>query len=161
MKIEEEISQKKFRNEYQKAAINLLYTNNWLITKNKRFLGEYGITHQQFNVLRILRGQYPGTISTSAIRERMLDRSSDASRIVDRIHKQGLVEKKVSAADKRLVDVKISNKGLKLLEKLDEKIDKMDRFMSNLTTEEASRLNELLDKLRSIDDEVDGPQQAE
>lgn len=161
MKIEEEISQKKFRNEFQKAAINLLYTHNWLITKNKRFLGEYGITPQQFNVLRILRGQYPGTISTSAIRERMLDRSSDASRIVDRIHKQGLVEKKVSAADKRLVDVKISNKGLKLLEKLDENIEVMDKFMGNLSSEEASQLNDLLDKVRSIDDEEDGSKQAE
>lgn len=152
MRIEEEIHQKKFRNEYQKATVNLIYTNNWLMTKQKRFLGEYGITPQQFNVLRILKGQNPGSISTSAIRERMLDRSSDASRIVDRIHKQGLVEKKVCPTDKRLVDVKISAKGLKLLEEIDKETERMDAVCSKLSVEEAEELNRLLDKLRSIDD---------
>ena len=152
MRIEEEIHQKKFRNEYQKATVNLIYTNNWMMTKQKRFLGEYGITPQQYNVLRILKGQNPGSISTSAIRERMLDRSSDASRIVDRIHKQGLVEKKICPTDKRLVDVKISPKGLKLLEEIEKEVEKMDTVFSNLSNEEAAELNRLLDKLRSIDD---------
>lgn len=149
MRIEEEIHQKNFRNEHQKATINLIYTHNWLTTRHKRFLAEHDVTPQQFNVLRILRGQYPGSISTSAIRERMLDRSSDASRIVERIHKQGLVEKKTSATDKRLVDVKISSKGLKLLEKLDQQTEQMDQILGNLTTEEAMELNRLLDKARS------------
>lgn len=152
MRIEEEIHQKKFRNEYQKASINLIYTHNWLTTKQKRFFNQYDITPQQFNVLRILRGQYPGSISTSSIRERMLDRSSDASRIVDRIHKQGLVEKKICPTDKRLVDVSISEQGLKLLEKIDEQIDEMDKTFGNLSVEEAEELNRLLDKIRSIDD---------
>ena len=149
MRIEEEIHQKKFRNEYQKATINIIYTHNWLTTRHKRFLADHGITLQQYNVLRILRGQYPDSISTSAIRERMLDRSSDASRIVERIHKQGLVEKKVSALDKRLVDVKISSKGLKLLEKLDKQTEQMDQIVGSLTIEEAEELNRLLDKIRS------------
>lgn len=154
MKIEEEISQKKFRSEYQKASINLIYTHNWLAHKHKNFFAEYGtgITPQQFNVLRILRGQFPGSISTSAIRERMLDRSSDASRIVDRIYKQGLVEKKVCATDKRLVDVTISDKGLQLLEKLDQHMEQLDGMLGSLNTEEAAQLNFLLDKIRSIDD---------
>ncbi len=152
MRIEEEIHQKKFRNEYQKATINLIYTHNWLMTKQKRFLGEYDITPQQYNVLRILRGQHPGSISTSAIRERMLDRSSDASRIVDRIHKQGLVEKKICHSDKRLVDVNISAKGLKVLEEIDKEIIKMDSIFGNLTETETEELNRLLDKLRSVDD---------
>lgn len=156
MKIEEEISQEKFRNEYQKASINLIYTHNWLTHKHKSFFLEYDITPQQFNVLRILRGQYPGSISTSAIRERMLDRSSDASRIVDRIYKQGLVEKKICAADKRLVDVTISDKGLKLLEKLDQHTEKMDNMLSALDVQEAEVLNRLLDKIRSIDDPKEG-----
>lgn len=152
MRIEEEIHQKKFRNEYQKASINLIYTNNWLTTKQKKFFAEHAITLQQFNVLRILRGQYPGSISTSAIRGRMLDRSSDASRIVDRLTKQGLVEKKICPTDKRLVDVTISEKGLKLLEKIDQSIDELDETVGNLTVEEAQELNRLLDKIRSIDD---------
>ncbi|WP_017732785.1 MarR family winged helix-turn-helix transcriptional regulator [Nafulsella turpanensis] len=153
MRIEEEIHQNKFRNEYQKAAINLIYTHNWLTTRLKNFLAEHEITLQQYNVLRILRGQFPDSISTSAIRERMLDRSSDASRIVERIHKQGLVEKKTSMADKRLVDVKISNKGLKLLEKIDAVTEDLDRILGNLELEEAVELNRLLDKVRSKEEE--------
>ena len=153
MKIEEEIHQNKFRNEYQKAAINLIYTHNWLTTRLKNFLADHHITLQQYNVLRILRGQHPDSISTSAIRERMLDRSSDASRIVERIHKQGLVEKKTSLADKRLVDVKISNKGLKLLEKIDGITEDLDRILGNLDLEEAVELNRLLDKVRSKEEE--------
>lgn len=152
MKIEEEIHQKKFRNEYQKASINLIYTHNWLNTKQKRFFSQYEITPQQYNVLRILRGQYPGSISTSAIRERMLDRSSDASRIVDRIHKLGLVDKKLCPTDKRLVDVTISDKGLQLLEKIDETISEIDQTVGNLSEAEAEELNRLLDKIRSVDD---------
>lgn len=153
MKIEEEIHQNKFRNEYQKAAINLIYTHNWLTTHLKNFLAEHSITLQQYNVLRILRGQHPDSISTSAIRERMLDRSSDASRIVERIHKQGLVEKKTSMADKRLVDVRISSKGLKLLEKIDGITEDLDRILGNLELEEAKELNRLLDKVRSKEQE--------
>ena len=152
MRIEEEIHQKKFRNEYQKATINLIYTHNWFTTKQKKFFSQYDITPQQFNVLRILRGQYPGSISTSSIRERMLDRSSDASRIVDRIHKLGLVEKKLCPTDKRLVDVTISDQGLKLLEKIDQNIEELDKAFGNLTVTEAEELNRLLDKIRSIDD---------
>ena len=153
MKIEEEIHQNKFRNEYQKAAINIIYTHNWLTTRLKKFLAEHHVTLQQYNVLRILRGQHPGSISTSAIRERMLDRSSDASRIVERIHKQGLVEKKTSTADKRLVDVRISSKGLKLLEKIDGITEDLDRIVGNLELEEAMELNRLLDKVRSKEEE--------
>ncbi len=152
MKIEEEIHQKKFRNEYQKAGINLIYTHNWLSTKQKNFFSRYEITPQQFNVLRFFRGQHPGSISTSAIRERMLDRSSDASRIVDRIHKLGLVNKNPCPADKRLVDVTISDKGLQLLEKIDTVIEELDKSVGNLSPAEAEELNRLLDKIRSADD---------
>jgi MarR family 2-MHQ and catechol resistance regulon transcriptional repressor len=148
MKIEEEIHQKKFRSEFQKATINLIYTTNWLLNRHKQFLSQFDITQQQFNVLRILRGQYPESISTSAIRERMLDRSSDASRIVDRIHRQGLVEKSVCLADKRLVDVRISQKGLDLLAKIDLKNDEMDHLLGDLNEEEARQLNHLLDRIR-------------
>lgn len=147
MKIEEEIKQQNFRSQQQKVAINLLYTSGWLSNKNKEFFKPYKITPQQFNVLRILRGQYPDSISTSSIKERMLDKNSDASRIVDRLTLKKLVDKKTCPNDKRLVDVIITKKGLGLLDQLD--ICMCDQYKDiNLTEEEAQHLNMLLNKMR-------------
>jgi DNA-binding MarR family transcriptional regulator len=106
------------------------------------------ITSQQFNILRILRGAGK-PISTLQIRQRMLDKMSDTSRIVDRLVTKGFVKKNVCENDKRLVDVSITDKGKKLLEKLDKSSDEMDAVMSNLTDVEAKTLNKLLDKIRS------------
>ena len=149
MRIEEEIQQKKFRNEYQKSAINLMYTYGWLHHKQKKFFSEYGITPQQYNVLRILKGQYPEAISTSEIKSRMLDRNSDASRIVDRLYGKELVIKNTCTSDKRLVDVSISKKGLSLLSEIDVRSLEIDNLFSSLEIEEAAELNRILDKLRS------------
>lgn len=154
MKIEDEIHQKQFRNEYQRAAINLLYSYSWLTTRIKQFLSQYDITMQQFNVLRILRGQHPESISTSVIRERMLDRNSDASRIVDRLHRQKLVDKQPCPSDRRLVDVRISSKGLKLLETIDQSQQTIEDFLANLSEDEAKELNRLLDKMRQMPGET-------
>ena len=148
MKIEVEIRQKEFRNEYQKAAINLVFTNNWLMDKHQNFFNQFGITPKQYNVLRILKGQYPNSISTSDIRERMLDKSSDSSRIVDRLAARDLVAKRVCPSDKRLVDVSISEKGLNLLSTIDSNIQELDNFTASLTEDEAKQLNILLDKIR-------------
>lgn len=153
MKIEEEIHQKHFRNEHQKAAINLIYTHSWLTTRIKQFLSRYDITMQQFNVLRILRGQHPGSISTSVIRDRMLDHNSDASRIVDRLHRQGYVEKEPCPTDRRLVDVRISDRGLKLLNTIDQQQEEIDGILSNLSEQEVQELNRLLDKARNSAEE--------
>ena len=147
MGIEKDIQQSQFRNEYQKASINILFTANWLNEKIKQILDSEDITGQQFNILRILRGS-KGPLSTLQIRERMLDKMSDTSRLVDRLLKKGLVEKRVCTADKRLVDVSISPKGLQLLDRLDKKNEIMDNIIASISTEEASRLNILLDKLR-------------
>ena len=155
MKIEDEIHQKQFRNEYQKATINIIYTYGWLTTRLKQFLSNYDITLQQFNVLRILRGQHPGSISTSVIRDRMLDRNSDASRIVDRLHRQGLVDKQPCPSDRRLVDVRISDKGMKLLETIDKKQDELDNLVGNLTEDEVKEFNRLLDKTRRLAGETE------
>lgn len=152
MKIEEEIHQKQFRNEHQKAAVNLIYTHSWLTTRIKQFLSRHGITMQQFNVLRILRGQHPGSISTSVIRDRMLDHNSDASRIVDRLHRQELVEKEPCPSDRRLVDVRISDKGLKLLNTIDQQQEQIDNFLGMLSEQEARTLNQLLDKARDVEE---------
>jgi len=150
MGIEKDINQPKFRNEYQKAGINLTYTFNWVSEKIKQILDEYEITPQQFNILRILRGAGK-PISTLQIRQRMLDKMSDTSRIVDRLLKKGMVKKVVCAGDRRLVDVTISENGLALLEKIDGRQDELDGMLKNLDEKEASVLNQLLDKIRSLE----------
>lgn len=152
MKIEEAINQKHFRNNWQKATLNIFYTSNWMQNQVKLFLKPYGITSQQFNVLRILRGNFPEPLTTSVIRERMLDKMSDASRIVERLHKKGLVERKTCPSDKRLVDVLIHEKGLKLLAAIDENSEKLDFSKTNLSADEALLLSDLLDKLRDTKD---------
>jgi DNA-binding MarR family transcriptional regulator len=150
MKIEDEIHQKQFRSEHQKATVNLIYTYGWLTTRIREILSRYGVTLQQFNVLRILRGQHPGSISTSVIRDRMLDRNSDASRIVDRLHRQELVDKQPCPSDRRLVDVRISDKGLQLLETIDKNQAEIDNLIGNLDENEVSTFNDLLDKIRRL-----------
>ena len=150
MSIEEDISQPKFRNEFQKGVINLIYTYNWMNEKMKALFDKEKITAQQFNILRILRGAGK-PLSTLQIRQRMLDKMSDTSRIVDRLIVKGLVSKTVCPDDKRLVDVSISDKGMKLLEKMDKYENDMDAVFGNLSIAEAKTLNNLLDKIRSTD----------
>jgi DNA-binding MarR family transcriptional regulator len=148
MSLEKDIQQPKFRNEFQKTVINLIYTYNWITERSKLFFDKADITPQQFNILRILRGAGK-PMSTLQIRQRMLDKMSDTSRIVDRLLKKSLVKKVVCKADRRLVDVTISEKGLALLEKLDGYNDEMDSMLAGLSEEEAKTLNFLLDKLRN------------
>ena len=147
MSIDKDINQRKFRNEYQRAGINLIYTFNWVTEQMKQLFDQYDITAQQFNILRILRGAGE-PLSTLQIRQRMLDKMSDTSRIVDRLIKKGLVKKITCKADRRLVDVSISEKGLKLLEKMDRHDADMDAVFKNLSEPEAKTLNKLLDKVR-------------
>jgi DNA-binding MarR family transcriptional regulator len=149
--IEKDIHQNNFRNGKHKAMVNLLFTYGWAIEKIKDFLSREDITHQQYNILRILRGASPHPLSTLQIRERMLDKMSDTSRIVDRLVLKELVEKRACSKDKRLVDVTITKKGQELLKKLDEASDQMDNLMDNLTENEAEQLSSLLDKLRAYE----------
>lgn len=149
MSLEKDIKQAKFRSEHQKAAVNLIYTYNWMMERQKNFFDVENITPQQFNILRILRGSYPKPISTLQIRERMLDKMSDTSRIVDRLVIKGLADKKASVTDKRLVDVVITEPGRDILERLDQKHDKMDAILEKLSEEDAKLLNTLLDKIRT------------
>jgi MarR family 2-MHQ and catechol resistance regulon transcriptional repressor len=151
MGIGKEIHQEKFTDVRQKAMINLLYTYGWVIEKIKSFLAKEDITHQQFNILRILRGSFPKPLSTLQIRERMLDKMSDTSRIVDRLVLKQLVKKVTCSKDKRLVDVTITEKGQKLLKKLDAEVDHIEEIMGNLTEAESEQLNTLLDKLRNTE----------
>lgn len=149
MSIEKDIHQNKFKNNKQKALLNLLFTYGWAIEKIRDFLSREDITHQQFNILRILRGAHPKPLSTLQIRERMIDKMSDTSRIVDRLVIKELVEKRTCPKDKRLVDVTINEKGQDLLKRIDETASEMDAFMDNVSEEEAEQLSSLLDKLRS------------
>ena len=147
MGIDKDIHQTKFRNEFQKAGINLIYTYNWANEKMKDLFEQYDITAQQFNILRILRGAGE-PLSTMQIRQRMLDKMSDTSRIVDRLLKKDLGKKVVCKSDRRLVDVTITEKGLTLLERMDNHQEEMDSIFKNLSETEANTLNQLLDKIR-------------
>ena len=148
MGIEKEIRQEKFRNARQKAMLNILFTNGWIAEKMKGILAPEDITAQQYNILRILRGSFPKPLSTLQIRERMLDRMSDTSRIVDRLVAEQLVKKVVCAKDRRVVDVTITDKGQALLKKLDVSVNHIDDIVSGITDKEADTLSKLLDKLR-------------
>ena len=148
MAIEQEIQQPKFKTEHQRALVNLLFTYGWSIERIKQLVTCEGITHQQYNILRILRGSLPKPLSTLQIRERMLDKMSDTSRIVDRLIAKGLVKKGTCKTDRRLVDVMITDKGKKMLERLDERQDELDNIIGNLTSKEAATLSEFLDKIR-------------
>ena len=148
MKIEEAIQQPKFDNERHKALVNILYTHNYLINNISEELKSFDITRQQFNVLRILKGQHPKGITILLIRERMLDKLSDASRIVDRLQKKGYVNKTASKDDRRAVTVKISKKGLGLIQRLEPASSNFNEMLNQLTKKEASLLSDLLDKIR-------------
>jgi DNA-binding MarR family transcriptional regulator len=147
MGIEKDIQQTNFRNEFQKTGINLIYTANWLNEKIGHILSTEKITQQQYNILRILRGS-ECPLSTLKIRERMLDKMSDTSRIVDRLIAKELVEKTACIKDKRLVDITLSKKGIQLLEKLDQFNDQIDGILKGINEKEAASLNQILDKLR-------------
>jgi DNA-binding MarR family transcriptional regulator len=147
MGIEKDIQQPAFRNEFQKMGINLIYTANWLNEKMGQILSTEDITQQQYNILRILRGS-ECPLSTLKIRERMLDKMSDTSRIVDRLIAKELVEKNACIKDKRLVDITLSKKGIQLLEKLDQFNDQIDGILKGINEKEAASLNQILDKLR-------------
>ena len=148
MGIEQDIQQAKFRNPQQKAAINLIYTLSWMKDRTKCIFEAEDITSQQFNILRILRGSFPDPLSTLQIRERMLEKMSDTSRIVDRLIAKGLVKKLTCKNDRRLVDVIISDKGKKLLERLDARQDEIDGVLGKLSEKDANILSDLLDKIR-------------
>jgi DNA-binding MarR family transcriptional regulator len=147
MGIQEDINQSKFRNEHQKASLNIIYTFNWMNEQMKGLFEKHGLTSQQFNILRILRGAGQ-PLSTLQIRQRMLDKMSDTSRIVDRLIIKNLAKKVVCKTDKRLVDVSITENGRKLLAKLDKFENEMDAVLSNISIAEAKTLNKLLDKIR-------------
>ena len=148
MKLEDEIKQKKFVNEQQKLALNIQFTSSWMYLKNVQALKPFDISPEQFNVLRILRGQFPNPSSIQLITERMLDKSSNASRIVEKLRAKELLERKECPSDRRLVDVVITDKGLELLKLLDVELSKWLNLLDEISDEEATMVNLILDKIR-------------
>lgn len=148
MKLEDEIQQKQFQSVYQKLSVNVIYTYHWLNEQLADALKSSGITVQQYNILRILRGQHPNPCTVLLLRERMLDKQSDASRLVQRLATKGLVQSSDCTSDRRRTNVLITEKGLTLLKELDKKTDSVINDLSTLNPEEASQLSDLLDKLR-------------
>lgn len=149
MKIEEEINQKKFKSVYHKAHINVLFTASWLSQNSAQLLKPYKISWQQFNILRILRGMYPEPATIKLLTERMIDKMSNASRLVEKLKNKGYVERRVCPSDRRRVDIEITDKGLQALEDISRIMEEgLHRKMSILSQEEAAQLNTLLDKLR-------------
>ncbi len=149
MKLEDELKQKTFGSEREKLFLNILFTAGWLDTIGQRFFKQYGITSQQYNILRILRGQSGKPATINLLQERMLDRMSNASRLVEKLKQKNLVERRECSLDRRQMDVSITSKGLELLKELDEKMPEMRKqWWENLSDEEARLANSIVEKLR-------------
>ncbi len=147
-RLEDEIKQYKFPSQFQKALLNMIYTGNWISAKHKKFFAKHNLSHEQYNVLRILRGQHPKPASIHLINERMLDKMSNVSRLVEKLRAKSLITRTTSSQDRRQVDVKISDKGLSLLAEMDVEIENLQSSFQTISEDEAQNLNQLLDKLR-------------
>ncbi len=146
MRLEDEIMQKKFKSELHKLLVNIIYTGNWLNSAHSKFYKQYGLTPQQYNLLRILRGQHPNCATVNLLTERMLDKMSNASRLVEKLRKKEYVKRIECPRDRRRVEVTITNKGLKLLKEIDD--IEYEKNFNNLTIKETKQLNDLLDRFR-------------
>ncbi len=148
--IEEEIRQEKFVSYQQKVVLNVLLTANWIRLSQGRIFKQYGISPEQYNVLRIIRGQKGTPIGVNAIQERMLDKNSNASRLVEKLVEKGLIDRKGCPNDRRQVEIFMKEEGLQLLSALDVKVNQWERESALINKEEAEQLNTLLNKLRTI-----------
>ena len=148
MALEHDIKQEKFANEHEKVAVNVLYTSSWLHNLNLNRLKPYGITPEQFNVLRILRGSWPKPMMLSDISGRMIDKSSNATRLVEKLRLKGFLKRDVCPDNRRQVDIVITEKGLNVLKKVDQDSDTWIAMLKTITKSEAVELNRILDKLR-------------
>lgn len=148
MKLEEEIKQSKFRNEYHKLAVNIMYSYGWLMNLQAKLFVKYDITGNQYNILRILRGQYPNPANVNLLKERMVDKMSDASRLVERLRVKKYVQRELCPNDRRRVNVSITQKGLHALAEIDKLNDQYDAFFKSLSLDESKVINDLLEKMR-------------
>ena len=147
MQLEKEIHSR-FRNEKHKAGVNIIFTGNWFSSIVAGILKKHGITMQQYNILRIIKGASPKPVSIKYIRERMLEKMSDVSRVVDKIKDKKWIERKERVSDRRNVDITITSSGINKLNEIEGNIDSVDKVIETLNTEEIEQLNFFLDKLR-------------
>lgn len=148
MSLEQDIQQEKFNNEFEKAAINILFTSSWLYNINAGRLKPFDITPEQFNVLRILRGSHPKTMMLADVTCRMIDKSSNATRLVEKLRQKGLLKREICESNRRQVDISITDKGLNVLKKIDDKEAEWLTTLKNISKSDAQELNRILDKLR-------------
>lgn len=150
MKIEDAIMQKRFKSEFHKAHINVLFTAAWLSQQTTKLLKPFNISWQQFNILRILRGMHPQPATIKQLTERMIDKMSNASRLVEKLKQKGLVERLACEHDRRRVDIVITSKGLELIDVASKVIDdSIDKDMKRISPQQALLLNDILDRLRN------------
>lgn len=147
MDLETSIKQSKFKSQRQKAILNLIYTCGRINSVQTKFFKNYDLSPQQYNVLRILRGQYPNKASLGLVQERMLDQNSNASRLVDKLFQKNLVERNESKRDRRQIELLLTKQGLDLLAQIDLEIENMENEFNTLSEEEFLQLNKLIDKL--------------
>jgi DNA-binding MarR family transcriptional regulator len=148
MSIEQDIKQDKFSSEFDKVAINILFTSSWLSNVNASRLKAHDITPEQFNVLRILRGSYPKAMMLADITSRMIDKSSNCTRLVEKLRQKGMVKREICEGNRRQVDISITEKGLGVLKKIDAEETEWISTLKNISKQEAQELNRILDKLR-------------
>lgn len=149
MKLDQALQQKKWRSEQQKAMLNVLFTASWMTGRISSILKPHGITHQQFNILRILKGQKGRPASVRMLADRMIDKMSNASRLVDKLKAKGLVERHECSSDRRRVDVVITEAGMRITEICSADIQQKLEENLGLNLEEAEALNGLLEKIRT------------
>jgi DNA-binding MarR family transcriptional regulator len=148
MRIEDAIQQKEFKDPYHKAVVNLLYTQSYIVSKQSVLFKPHGISPEQYNVLRILKGQNGNPITVSSIQDRMLNKMSNASRLVEKLKQKEMVLREECPKDRRQVDVMITAKGMDVLQQIENEIVHHNTALVQLSQDEVHLLNELLDKLR-------------
>ena len=148
MSLEADIKQEKFENEFQKVALNIFFTSSWLYNINADRLKVHHITPEQYNVLRILRGSHPKTMMLADVTGRMINKSSNATRLVEKLRIKGFVKREICEGNRRQVDISITSKGLDLLAKIDKEAESLQTTLKSITKAEAHELNRILDKLR-------------
>jgi len=148
MSLEQDIKQEKFHNEFEKTAVNILFTASWLYNINSSRLKPHGITPEQYNVLRILRGSHPKALMLADVTCRMIDKSSNATRLVEKLRQKGLLKREICESNRRQVDISITDKGMAVLKKIDVEAESWIETLKVISKPEAQELNRIMDKLR-------------
>jgi len=148
MSLEQDLKQERFTNEYEKMVVNILFTSSWLANLNSSRLKPFSVTPEQYNVLRILRGSHPKPMMLADITCRMIDRNSNATRLVEKLRQKGFVRREICENNRRQVDISITESGLDVLKKIDESREGWLENLKTVSKTEAEELNSKLDKLR-------------